>query len=377
MAGKEPFFISWEREISLDNLAPVSFFYGEQAAYLRILLSELKAKAGQSGISLQLKPYFLFEVDWPEILDEALSPDLFLFSARRLMVVYFPEYEDDDSQNADKAFKQFVSPYQKEIERYLSSPPAGVSLLIVFSGKLRKGNKLLNFFFRLKEAFPQSLALLEMKTPRETEIMAWIHQELGKRGKKTSPQVSSKLLEVVGPDLVSLSQELEKLSLFSGENKMITEEDIFSVCAWQKTYDRFAIEEALESGSLEDALSITRRFLAEQPEASEIINYFASLSRYLLSLVQAKVEVERLKVPVKEVFKKLHPQINEGWSLFDRKLQAFSACLGSFSQEELDDLIRELSRVDLKLKSSDLEPGMMIETFLVRFFQLRDRKKKI
>jgi len=57
-----------------------------------------------------------------------------------------------------------------------------------------------------------------------------------------------------------------------------------AVCAFQKTYDRFAIEEALESGSLEEALSITSRFLAEQPDATEIINYFTSLSRYVLSL---------------------------------------------------------------------------------------------
>ncbi|HAR35655.1 MAG TPA: hypothetical protein DCR87_01870, partial [Acidobacteria bacterium] len=116
------------------------------------------------------------------------------------------------------------------------------------------------------------------------------------------------------------------------------------------------------------------RFLAEQPDVSEIIGFFAGISRYVLSLAQAKFEVEQKKVPVKEVFKKLKPQLSEGWSLFDRKLEAFASCLRAFSQKDLDNLVRELGRVDLKLKSTDLEAGILIETFLVRFFQLRDKK---
>ena len=64
----------------------------------------------------------------------------------------------------------------------------------------------------------------------------------------------------------------------------------------------------------------------------------------------------------------------EGWSLFDRKLQAFTACLEAFSQEELDNLVHELARLDLDLKSSDLKPEILIETFLIKYFALRDKK---
>ncbi|MGB9893799.1 MAG: DNA polymerase III subunit delta, partial [Candidatus Saccharicenans sp.] len=204
MAGREPFFRSWEREVSLDNLIPVKFFYGQQALYLRNLLAQLKAEAEHSGLSLQLKPYFLFETDWAEILDEALSPDMFLFQARRVLVVYFPEYEEDDQQAADRAYRQFISPFQKEIERYLASPSDGVSLLVVFSGRLKKGNKLLDFFSRMKATYPAGLELVEMKTPREGEIIAWIYEQLRRRNKKTSPQAAAKLLEIVGPDIVQL-----------------------------------------------------------------------------------------------------------------------------------------------------------------------------
>lgn len=376
MSAREPFYLLWKKEISPDNLGPGLFVYGEQAAYLRKLLQEVVEKEGKNGEQLQLKPYFLFDKDWSEILEEAQSQDMFLFTTRKILVVYFPEPEEDDPQLAERAFRQLVVPFEKEIERYFASPPDGVSLVIVYPGKLKKGNRLLDFFSRLRTGSADNFRLLEMKTPRPAELVAWVHDQLRERGKKTSPQAINRLLEAAGTDLLLLEQELEKLSLYSGDRTVITEEDILAVCAFQKTYDRFALEEALESGSLQEALSITSRFLAEQPDASEVINYFTGLSRYILSLARAKVEVEEKKVPVKEVFRKMRPQLSEGWSLFDRKLEAFSACLKAFSQKELDELVRELGRIDLKLKSSDLDAGIMIETFLVRFFQLRDRKRR-
>lgn len=375
MSGREPFYLLWKRVFLPDRLSPGVFVYGEQAYYLRKILQEVVEETANTGVQLQLKPYFLFDSDWSEILDEALSPDLFLFAVKKILLAYFPEPEEDTVQLAERAFRQLVIPYEKEIERYFTSPAEGVSLLIVYPGRLKKGNRLFDFFARLKTASGGRLQLLEMKTPREPELTSWIYEELRKRGKKISPRAVARLLEAVGPDLLLLEKELEKLSLYAGEREMITEEDILTVCAWQKTYDRFAIEEALESGSLDEALSITARFLADQPDPSEIINYFAAISRYVLSLTRARVEVEEKRIPIREVFKKMHPQISEGWSLFDRKLEAFAACLKAFSQKDLDNLVRELGRIDLRLKSSDLDAGIMIETFLIRFFKLRDKGK--
>lgn len=376
MPERDFFWKLWEKQISLEGLKPGALVYGPQALFIRNLLAGLTEEALSSGLPLNLKAYFLFDKDWAGILDEALSPDLFLLDTRKVFVVYFPEPDEDDPQLADRAYRQFVAGHEGRLERYFAAPPAGVHIIVVYPGRLKRGNRLLDFFNKLKSVSGGNLQLLELKSPGEQEIIAWIYEELRKRGKKTSPQAIRRLLDVAGTDPVLLTQELGKLCLYSGELQVITEEDILAVCTLQKTYSPYALEEALESGSLEEALSITRKFLAEQPDASEILNYFTSLTRYVLSLARAKVEVERKKIPVKEVFKKLRPQLNEAWSLFDRKLKAFSSCLNAFSQKDLNDLVRDLGRIDLKLKSSDLEAGVLIEAFLVRFFLLKDKKFK-
>ena len=376
MAERSFFYQTWKEQVSLAGRQPGIFFYGEQAIYLRRLLSEVAAEAEKGGRGFKTHLFFLFDSDWESILEEARSRDLFFSGSYKVIVVYFPEADETDQQAADRTYRQLVASYEKEIEYYFDQPSEGVSIFIVYPGRLKKGNKILDFFSRLKSRKPDKLQLVEMRTPREPELLAWIQQEVKKRRQRISPQAAARLLEVVGPELVSLSQEIEKLSLYAGERDLFSEEDILTVCAFQKTFDRFAIEEALESGSLEEALNITERFLSEQPEPNEILSFFSTISRYVLSLAQARFELDRKQVPLKEIFKRLRPQLDEGWSLFDRKFEAFKNCLMVFSQEELHALVRELGRVDTKLKSTDLEAGILIESFLVRFFELRDKKIK-
>ncbi|MDD8021361.1 MAG: DNA polymerase III subunit delta, partial [Acidobacteriota bacterium] len=325
------------------------------------------------GIS-EFKIYFLFETDWPEILDEASSLDMFSSGRKKIFIIYFPEYENDDWQAGDKAYRQLVAPAGEALSRYFQQPADQVFLIIIFEGKLKRSQKLLNFFQGLENHNKDIFQTLEIKTPRENELLVWINEELRVRGKKIQPGAARKLLEICGPGLLDLSQEVEKLSLYAGSEAEITEADVLDICAARKIYDRFALEEALESGNLQQALSINRSFFAAEPAPADILSYFSSISRYVISLNQAKLEVDRLKKPVKEIFKKSHPQLVEGWNLFDRKLQAFTLCLKSFSQEKLDGLIHQLARLDLSLKSSDLDPEVLVEAFLLEYFRLKDKR---
>jgi len=47
---------------------------------------------------------------------------MFLFNTRKLLVVYFPEPEEDDPQLAERACRQLMAPFEKEIERYFALP---------------------------------------------------------------------------------------------------------------------------------------------------------------------------------------------------------------------------------------------------------------
>jgi len=367
MPGQASWAQNLKTLVSLDSLKPGNFFFGEQALFVRNYLKELV----QDNQGVLLKNFFLHETDWAEILDEAASQDLFSFGQIRIFLLHFPELDELDSQSIDKIFRQYLSGHEEEISRYFQSPPDNIFLVMFFSGKLKKGQKLYDFFAELASKHRRNFRLEEIKTPREGEILAWITESLLEKGKTVERTAAERLLEITGPDFLSLRNEMEKLSLFAGDKKNISEEDVATACAGQRVFDRFALEEALESGSLEEALNILRSFFQSQPEASEVMAFFANLSRYLIALDQAKTEVEKLKTPIREVFKRQHPQIQEGWSLFDRKLEAFSRRLSSFSQKQLDELIHELALVDQKLKSSDLDPQILMETLLVRYFETK------
>ncbi|MBP6059161.1 MAG: DNA polymerase III subunit delta [Candidatus Saccharicenans sp.] len=374
MASKEIFYRTLERVFSPQNLKAGTFIYGEQALATRLYLDRWKKASPGTGNGPEFRTYFLFDTDWSEILDEASSLDIFSSGRDRIFIIYFPEDDHDDWQAGDKAYRQLLAPAEDRLVRYFQQPPDWVFLIIIFDGKLKRGQKLLNFFERLENQHKNIFQTIEIKTPRDNELLAWINDEMKSKGKKIEVAAARRLLEICGPDLVLLSQEMEKLSLYPQEKDEITEADVLETGTVRQGYDRFALEEALESGSLQQALMINRSFFVGEPAVIDILNYFSAISRYIISLNQAKVQVGRWKKPIREIFKKSHPQLVEGWSLFDRKLQAFTACLEAFSQEELDNLVHELARLDLDLKSSDLKPEILIETFLIKYFALRDKK---
>lgn len=374
MASREVFYRTLEKALAPKNLKPGNFIYGEQAMAARICLAKFKEDSRQEENGPEFRTYFLFETGWPEILDEASNLDMFSSGKSKIFVIYFAEYETGDWQAGDKAYRQLLAPAEELLSRYFQQPPDRVFLIIIFEGRLKRGQKLLDFFQRLENRDKNLMRILEIKTPKENELLVWISEEMKSRGKKIQPGAARKLLEICGSDLLLLNQEVEKISLYPQEKGEITEDDVLKASAVHQSYDRFALEEALESGSLEQALSVNHRFFAGEPAGADVLNYFSSISRYIILLNQARVQVDRWKKPVKEIFKKSHPQLVEGWSLFDRKLQAFTACLEAFSQKELDKLVRQLARLDLSLKSSNLEPEILIETFLLEYFALRDKK---
>ena len=374
MASREVFYRTLERALNPQNLKAGTFIYGEQALAARLYLDRWKKVSLKAENGPEFRTYFLFETSWADILDEASSLDIFSSGRDRIFIIYFPEDDHDDWQAGDKAYRQLLAPAEDQLARYFQQPPDRVFLIIIFDGKLKRGQKLLSFFERLENQTEDIFQTLEIKTPRDNELLAWINDEMRSKGKKIETAAARKLLESCGPDLLLLSQEMEKLSLYPQEKGEITEADVLETGAVRQSYDRFALEEALESGSLQQALMINRSFFASEPAVGEMLNYFSAVSRYIISLNQAKAQVDREKKPIKEIFKKSHPQLVEGWSLFDRKLQAFTACLEAFSQKELDNLVHKLARLDLDLKSSDLKPEILIETFLIDYFALRDKK---
>ncbi len=80
---------------------------------------------------------------------------------------------------------------------------------------------------------------------KEAELFQWLTQEARSLGKTLTLAAAQRLVEIVGDNLADLSQELEKLALYAGEEKSLTPSLVNQLATHSRTYNIFALVDAL------------------------------------------------------------------------------------------------------------------------------------
>ena len=93
----------------------------------------------------------------------------------------------------------------------------------------------------------KTIAVVECKTPYPRELPSWIQMEARRLGVTIAQQAALILAESVGSDLGALSQSLEKLSLYSGDKKLIDAADVEAVVAQTASRTVFDMTNAIGS----------------------------------------------------------------------------------------------------------------------------------
>jgi DNA polymerase-3 subunit delta len=147
------------------------------------------------------------------------------------------------------------------------------------------------------------------------------------------------LIELTDGSVGDLVSEIEKLSIFTGDRKKITADDINASVGWSKSYNVFELQRAIGQRDIKRAQEIAHRML-DVGEKAIYINYM--LAKYLVSLMQVKHLLKRgisSDEISKSVFGRWLPFINE-----------YVSAGRKFSFEEIQDAIGVLLNADLKLK---------------------------
>lgn len=240
------------------GLKPVYLIYSEQKFLISEALKRLKAQiSAQSMGSLNI-----IEFEWPfdfEELEQALNTVGF-FDQRKIIIV----------NQADKFSEKEI----QKINRYLKVSNPSVSLVLV---ALKKNEALFNkarggrFFF-------------EYKAPKKGQLAQWVADRFKKGGKKASFEAASYLVDLVGEDLASLSQEIEKIVLYSGSKENLGPEDISAVSQNIPHETIFDLVDALGQADLSLALWHLNNLLLTEKEGK----IFRMVVRQFRLLLKAK-----------------------------------------------------------------------------------------
>ncbi len=181
-------------------------------------------------------------------------------------------------ENADK----FVTENRPALEKYVVQPAAaGVLILDV---------KAFPETTKLAKALPDG-AKISCKAPQSHRLPAWCSDWAKSAHGKAMPRDAAELLvELVGPTMGLLDQEIAKLAVAVGEKPAIDAETVDRLVGRSRSANVFRIMEAVGEGKPAQALAILEELFAEGEDPMAVmgpltwqLRMLASVGRYLTS----------------------------------------------------------------------------------------------
>lgn len=257
-----------------DFTHPVYLVYGNEPILISRLLNALK-----NNVLGGVADDFTYALFWGSsskgdaIVAEANQVPF--LSGKRLIVV-----KETEKLNAED---------QAALAEYCRNP-SETTTLVFAAASIDKRTKLYKTLIK-------SAKVIELSTPPEEELRKWI----GLRFKKEKKTLSAEALELLvagGGSLTQLAQEVEKLLIYSEQEKHIQLEDVVRLTAGSKIKSVFDLWDAVASRKRNQAFQILRELQQERLTLPELIG----LLRWQLSkLFQGEELMESGLLSKKEI----------------------------------------------------------------------------
>lgn len=304
-------------------------------------------------------------IDPPELLDANLtrvqvsscSPQQLLalcstvpFLASRRMVIVeglLALFEGRRASRRGQGAQEPSSPWLSIVEQISTMPPS--TDLVLLDGAIRKNNMLLNRLSPLGQ-------VKEFPALGGAGLSRWIQERAAERSCTISREGVRLLAELVGGNLWTMSNEIEKLSLYC-QNRTVEGEDVQLLVSFAREMTIFNAVDAILEGSYSEALQTIRRLLMARGATG--LSVVAMVARQVRLLLLAK-DMERRGVPQGQMGARLG--LSSGWVLNKVREQG-----RRHSAASLESLHRGLLETDRAIKMGLIAEDAVGE-FLVEVF---------
>jgi DNA polymerase-3 subunit delta len=323
-----------ERHLKQHALRPLYLFFGEEEFLMERTLKRLEeALAEQSGEALHKVSRLAQEVALEEFLAQARHAPL--WGSGQLLVLRRVEAYPDHALEVLLA--------------YLSRPPSRSWVVLLGPGLKARDVARHPVWSRLQ----QDEAALGFGRLREEELYQWAAQEARRLGKTITQAAIRQLVETVGENLADLSRELEKLVLFAGRERAITPSLVLQLASHSRTYNIFALVEALGEKDAARRLSALNQLLDLGEPPAKILGMLARQLRLLVRCKEMAGGAPRASMA-------------ESLNLPQGLVRKLSRQAALFSLPALKAHLHLLHQADLRLKTSTGNPRLWLEWALLQ-----------
>jgi len=330
---------------------PVCVAFGDDAFLKRHVLEKLRQEVlGGDDADFSFSAFEGRKALLSEVLDELATVAMF-GGGKRLVVV----------TEAD----EFVSRYRGELEDYVAKPRS--SGLLVLEVKTWPANT------RLYKAVAAEGLPVDCNTPPAARLTRWLAAWATRvHGVQLSAAAADLLVEMVGPELGLLDQELAKLALTAGAGGKVTPQMVSQNVGSWRAKTTWVMLDAVLDGKVSDALvQLDRLLLAGENPIGLLAQISASLRR-LAAATRLILQAEKAgrRVSLRNALEQAGVK-----SFVLKKAERQLRQLGRHRGDQLYDW---LLQADLDLKgASTLPPRLILERLIVRLAAAEARQPAV
>ena len=256
-------FEQLEKSIKSNDLAPVYLLHGEESFFIdkatELFLTHV---LNDTEKEFNLNIFYGQDADPRKIVSAAMQYPL--MSERRLVLLKEAQQMKEKDLNALKS--------------YIEKPSPSTVLVLQYKGKkypAKKGN--------LMAALKKNAVIFESKKVYENKIPQWIISYGKNLGLEIDNYAAGLLTELIGNNLGTIFNELQKLKIAVGDKKNITVDDIKKYITLSREYNVFELNRALGLKNNRKVFEIIDTFSLNPNNypmtliASVLYNYFSKL----------------------------------------------------------------------------------------------------
>jgi DNA polymerase-3 subunit delta len=318
------------------KLQPVWAVHGDEAFLKRRVLGALRelVLGPDGGFNLSTHPGD--KAVWGAVLDDLQT--LPFAGPRRLVVV----------EGADP----FVTRERPRLEKYVTEHPPGsaapTGVLVLELQSLPANTKLAKLL--------GEKGAMVCKTPRSEELPKWCAEWAQvQHGKALAVPAARLLVDLVGPDMGLLDQELAKLAVYAGSAARIESADVDKLVGSSRAENTWKVFDLIGAGQAGAALELLNRLLDQGEEPLRLLGAFSLQLRRLAQAARMNAEGIGLDEALEQA----------GVPPFARR-QAQQQ-MRHLGRRRLDALYDWLLQTDFGIKgASPLPPRTLLERLVVR-----------
>lgn len=282
------------------------------------------------------------DTDYHALVD--IASQLPMMTDKRIVVVRrFDKMFSEKSRKKTTTYNSFA--------KYLETENTSTSLILTVDASETKLD-LKKFPYDIISAKYHSL---EFPVVYENQLSNWVVRRFAASGKAITPETADLIVAQTSPDLRSLANEVEKISLYQPEVKNITYDYVLNIIGSTRQNTAFELVNAVSKRDTNRAIHIMINILSISSEEILIIILLRDLFIKLWKLIELNNE----GLPREEMAK----QIGLRNAFF---LNDYMTGIRKYSPEDINRAFLILCESDQKLKSSTGNSKLIIEEMLIK-----------